>query len=35
VGNRLRAGHDEVVPAEPFEAIEVAVATLFGEDPVE
>ena len=32
---RLRAGHDEVVRAEPFEAIEVAVATLFGEDPVE
>lgn len=32
---RLRAGHDEVVRAEPFESIEVAVATLFGEDPVE
>jgi len=32
---RLRAGHDEVVRAEPFEAIEIAVATLFGEDPIE
>ncbi|HEX7841027.1 MAG TPA: hypothetical protein VF469_26300 [Kofleriaceae bacterium] len=32
---RLRAGHDEVVRADAFEAIEVAVAMLFGEDPVE
>jgi Uma2 family endonuclease len=32
---RLRAGHDEIVRAEPFEAIEVAVSTLFGDDPVE
>jgi Uma2 family endonuclease len=30
---RLRAGRSEVVRAEPFEAIEFAVGTLFGDDP--
>jgi Uma2 family endonuclease len=32
---RLRAGRAEVVRPEPFEAIEVMVGTLFGDDPVE
>jgi len=31
----LRAGRGEVVRAEPFDAIEVAVGTLFGDDPAE
>lgn len=30
---RLRAERGEVVRAEPFEAIEIAVGTLFGDDP--
>jgi Uma2 family endonuclease len=30
---RLRAERGEVVRAEPFEAVEVAVGTLFGDDP--
>lgn len=30
---RLRAERTEVVRAEPFEAIEIAVGTLFGDDP--
>jgi Uma2 family endonuclease len=29
----LRAARDEVVRAEPFEAVELAVGTLFGDDP--
>jgi Uma2 family endonuclease len=29
----MRAARDEVVRAEPFEAIELAVGTLFGDDP--
>jgi len=32
---RLRAGRGEVVRAEPFEAIELTVGTLFGDDPAE
>ncbi len=32
---RLRAERGEVVRAEPFEAIEIAVGTLFGDDPAE
>jgi Uma2 family endonuclease len=32
---RLRAEQDEIIRAEPFEAIELAVATLFGGDPPE
>lgn len=32
---RLRAERTEVVRAEPFEAIELAVATLFGDDPID
>lgn len=30
---RLRAERDEVEHAEPFEAIEIAVGTLFGDEP--
>lgn len=33
--NRLRASRGEVVRAEPFDAIEIAVGTLFGDDPPE
>jgi Uma2 family endonuclease len=32
---RLRAARNEVVRAEPFEAIEIAVGRLFGDDPAE
>jgi Uma2 family endonuclease len=31
----LRAERGETVRAEPFEAIEIAVATLFGDDPTD
>ena len=31
----LRAERSEVVRAEPFQAIELAVGTLFGDDPAE
>ena len=32
---RLRAERGETVRAEPFDAIEIAVGTLFGDDPPE
>jgi len=32
---RLRAARNEVVRSEPFEAVELAVGRLFGDDPVE
>ena len=32
---RVRAERGEVVRAEPFEAIEIAFGTLFGDDPLE
>ena len=31
----LRAGREETVRAEPFEAVQVAVGTFFGDDPPE
>lgn len=32
---RLRAQRGDVIRAEPFDAIEIAVGTLFGDDPIE